>query len=352
TATLLNDAQGKPRYSLGMIENITDRREANAALRRSEGKYRDKADELQQALHELQQAQAQLVQSEKMSSLGQLVAGVAHEINNPINFIYANLTYANQYQADLLRLLHLYQTHYPNPVPALQAEIETIDLAFLTEDFSRILDSMKVGSDRIREIVLSLRNFSRLDEAEMKPVNIHEGIDSTLVILQSQLKEQRIRKQGIEYLRPAIAVVKNYGELPLVECYAGQLNQVFINLLTNAIDALDAHYANAAIGSHFAPTRSIGAPPLTIWIRTEYLAQEQVSIHITDNGLGMDADTKRKLFDPFFTTKDVGEGTGLGLSITYQIVVGQHRGRLLCHSEPGQGAEFVVEIPIRHSSDS
>ena len=360
TVTLLHDHNGQPRYSLAMIENITEakrdevvRKQANAALRRSESQYRDKAQELQQALHNLQQAQTQLVQSEKMSSLGQLVAGIAHEINNPINFIYANLTYANQYQTDLFHLLHLYQTHYPSPVPEIQAAAAEIDLDFLTQDFSRILDSMKVGSDRIREIILSLRNFSRLDEAKMKPVNIHEGIDSTLVILQSQLKEQRLHKSGTDFLRPAIAVIKDYGELPLVECYAGQLNQVFINLLTNAIDSLESRCAEDALEMHLASgansslssDRQSNQP--TIWIRTEYLTQEQIAIHIIDNGIGITADLKQRLFDPFFTTKDVGEGTGLGLSISYQIVADQHRGRLYCNSEPDQGAEFVVQIPIR-----
>ena len=358
TATLLHDGNGNPVYSLGMIENITEakrdevvRRQAEVALRRSEGQYRAKAQELQQALHDLQQAQTQLVQSEKMSSLGQLVAGIAHEINNPINFIYANLAYANQYQTDLFRLLYLYQTHYPQPVAEIQAEAAEIDLNFLTEDFSRILESMRVGSDRIREIVLSLRNFSRLDEAKMKPVNIHEGIDSTLVILQGQLKERRIRKPDLDYLRPAIAIVKDYGELPLVECYAGQLNQVFINLLTNAIDSLESRCVGQAVATRSgaalisAPGQTLPAQP-TIWIRTEYLAQEQISIHFTDNGVGITPELRQKLFDPFFTTKDVGEGSGLGLSISYQIVVDQHRGRLYCNSETGEGAEFVVQIPI------
>jgi PAS domain S-box-containing protein len=364
TATLLHDAAGKPLYSLGMIENITEakrdevvRRQAEVALRRSESQYRAKAQELQQALHDLQQAQTQLVQSEKMSSLGQLVAGIAHEINNPINFIYANLAYANQYQADLLRLLHLYQTHYPQPVAEIQAEAAEIDLNFLATDFGRILESMRVGSNRIREIVLSLRNFSRLDEAKMKPVNIHEGIDSTLVILQSQLKERRIRKPDLDYLRPTITVVKDYGELPLVECYAGQLNQVFINLLTNAIDALETRCTHDALQARTAlqaqgSGASIRPPaePPTIWIRTEYLTQEQIAIHITDNGLGVPPELKQKLFDPFFTTKQVGEGTGLGLSISYQIVVDQHRGRLSCNSANHQGAEFVVQIPSRQLS--
>ncbi|HEY9750716.1 MAG TPA: ATP-binding protein, partial [Allocoleopsis sp.] len=339
TATLIRDQQGSACYSLGMIENITERKRAEAALRQSEAQYREKAQELQQALHELQQTQAQLVQSEKMSSLGQLVAGVAHEINNPINFIYGNLTHAKQYLQDLSQLLQLYQAQYPQPAPAIAETIQEIDLEFLEEDFTRILASMQVGAERIRQIVLSLRNFSRLDEAEMKPVDIHQGIDNTLVILQNQLKP-RPGYSGIE-------VIKEYGELPLVNCYAGQLNQVFMNLLSNAIDALEVRRKQNSLGDR--ATSSPAAPP-TISISTTVVEPDQVSIHIVDNGVGMTEATRQRLFDPFFTTKAVGQGTGLGLSISYQIVVDKHQGQLRCLSTPGEGAEFIVQIPLQPRS--
>ncbi|HEY9805197.1 MAG TPA: ATP-binding protein [Candidatus Obscuribacterales bacterium] len=339
TATLIRDQQGGARYSLGMIENITERKRAEAALRQSEAQYREKVQELQQALHDLQQTQAQLVQSEKMSSLGQLVAGVAHEINNPINFIYGNLTHAKQYLQDLFELLSLYQSHYPHPAPAIAATVQEIDLEFLVEDFNRILASMQIGTERIRQIVLSLRNFSRLDEAEMKPVDIHQGIDNTLVILQSQLKP-RPGYLGIE-------VVKEYGQLPLVNCYAGQLNQVFMNLLTNAIDALESRCKNES-GDSSALNAPNQSP--TISVSTTVVEPDQVLIRIVDNGPGMTETTRQRLFDPFFTTKAVGKGTGLGLSISYQIVVEKHQGQLHCLSSPGAGAEFIVQIPIQQRS--
>jgi PAS domain S-box-containing protein len=284
------------------------------------------AQRVQQTLHQLQQTQSHLIQSEKMSSLGQMVAGVAHEINNPVNFIHGNLTHANQYSQDLLNLLQLYKQHYPNPVLEIQDEIEAIDLDFVVEDLPKILGSMKMGTDRIRQIVLSLRNFSRLDEAAMKAVDIHEGIDSTLLILQNRLRA------APNY--PSIEIVKEYGNLPPVECYAGQLNQVFMNLLNNGIDALESQ-----------------PEPRTITIRTEVgggksLSSPYVLIRIADNGPGMTEQVKDRLFDPFFTTKPVGKGTGLGLSISYQIVVEKHGGILKCVSKPGQGAEFWIEIPI------
>lgn len=290
-----------------------------------------KAAELEHALRELKQAQAQLIQSEKMSSLGQLVAGVAHEINNPVNFIYGNLSYATAYTLSLLNLLHLYQEHYPQPSAAIQAQTEEIDLVFLLEDLPKILSSMKVGADRIREIVLSLRNFSRLDEAEMKTVDIHEGIDSTLLILQNRLKAKPDRS--------GIQLVKEYGNLPQVECYAGQINQVFMNILTNAIDALEAVHGNEA------STMNPKEFP-TIWIRTSTVKPNQVRIQIADNGPGMTEEVSSRLFDPFFTTKPVGSGTGLGMSISYQIV-DKHKGQLKCISAPGQGAELLIEIPIQ-----
>jgi signal transduction histidine kinase len=276
-----------------------------------------------------------------MSSLGQLVAGVAHEINNPVTFIYGNLTPASEYIGNLLNLLALYQQHYPQPVPDIQAETEAIDLDFLVEDLPKMLSSMKMGADRIREIVLSLRNFARLDEAGIKPVDIHDGLNNTLLILQGRLKTKPER--------PEIQVIKEYGSLPKVECYAGQINQVFMNILTNAIDALDEY--------NIQRTRAeIQQNPSRIRIRTEVcnssasgvlaVNQQWVRIRIADNGPGMTQTVKQRLFDPFFTTKPVGQGTGLGLAISYQIVVDKHGGRLWCDSAPGKGSEFFIEIPI------
>ncbi|MFB2971399.1 GAF domain-containing protein [Aerosakkonema sp. BLCC-F183] len=289
-----------------------------------------KAEALEQAIYDLQQTQAQLIQTEKMSSLGQLVAGVAHEINNPVNFIYGNLTYANKYSQDLLRLVNLYQQHYPEPASEIQECAQDVDLEFIIEDLPKILSSMEVGADRIRQIVLSLRNFSRIDQAEMKPVDIHEGIDNTLLILQNRLKANASR--------PQIEVIKEYGNLPLVECYAGQLNQVFMNLLSNAIDALE-ELENAKV-----PTLE-GFNP-TIRICTQMLQPGYVTVRIADNGPGISPPVRARLFDAFFTTKPVGRGTGLGLSISYQIVVEKHRGALWCESELGKGSEFWIEVPV------
>ncbi len=290
-----------------------------------------KTEQLEQALSELQKTQTQLVQSEKMSSLGQLVAGVAHEINNPVTFIYANLAHAETYTQDILGLLKLYQQRYPNPTPDIESEIEAIDLDFLIEDLPRLLNSMKFGAERICEIVGALRNFSRLAEAEIKAVDIHEGLNSTLTILQNRLKAQGNH--------PEIQVIKEYGKLPHVECYAGQLNQVFMNLLSNAIDAVDEHNQRLTL-------EQIKANPSFIRIQTEVLDDRQVAIRISDNGPGMAEHIKARIFDPFFTTKPVGAGTGLGLSISYQIVVDKHGGQLHCFSQVGQGTEFVIEIPL------
>ncbi|MFB2919838.1 trifunctional serine/threonine-protein kinase/ATP-binding protein/sensor histidine kinase [Aerosakkonema funiforme] len=292
---------------------------------------REKNQQLQQTLQELQQTQTQLIQNEKMSSLGQLVAGIAHEINNPVNFIYGNLNHARQYLEDLLHLIRVYDK-YSNNSPEIEAEIEASDFEFVRTDFPKIIDSMQVGADRIRQIVLSLRNFSRLDEADMKSVDIHSGIDSSLLILQHRLKE----KVG----NPPIEVIKDYGQLPKVECYPGQLNQVFMNILTNAIDALyDREYTDKnSVHAKQSPY---------IRICTDVLDNGWVLIKIADNGPGMREEIRQKLFDPFFTTKPVGSGTGLGLSITYQIVVEKHGGKLKCSSVPGEGAEFVIEIPVK-----
>ncbi len=306
---------------------------------------RDRATELQRLLEELGRTQAQLVQSEKMSGLGQLVAGVAHEINNPVNFIYGNLTYATDYITSLLGLVALYQKHYPTPHPEIQDEAEAIDLEFLQTDLPKLLSSMKVGADRIQKIVASLRTFSRMDEAEMKAVDIHEGIESTLMILQNRLKG-RSGASGVAQSanRSPIEVVKHYSDLPLVECYAGQLNQVFMNILSNAIDALEE--------VEVAP----GAQP-TIQIHTRLLeggsedsrSARRIQIRLIDNGPGIPAAVQQRLFDPFFTTKPVGKGTGLGMSISYQIITDRHGGTLQCISAPGEGAEFVIEIPTHQS---
>ena len=303
----------------------------------------EKARELKRTLDELHHTQTQLVQTEKMSSLGQLVAGVAHEINNPVNFIYGNLSHVNDYSKDMLHLIRVYQHQYPQPTATIQAEMDAIDLDFLMDDLPKILESMKVGSDRIRQIVLSLRNFSRIDEAEMKAVDIHEGIDSTLLILQNRTKAHGSF--------PGVEIVKNYGNLPLVECYAGQLNQVVMNILSNAIDALEevvSRDQNAAwqpmitISTEFSTEAKLLAPGS--------LPTPSIRIRIADNGPGIPPHLRDRLFEPFFTTKPIGKGTGLGLSISYQIITERHGGKLECDSETGVGTEFQIEIPIRQTA--
>lgn len=293
------------------------------------------AEQLKKALHDLHSYQAQLVQTEKMSTLGTLVAGVAHEINNPTSFIYGNLHYANEYIKDLLDLVRLYQKYYPKPAREIQAHAEAVELDFLIEDLPKVLSSMATGAERIRHLVLSLRNFSRRDQTQMQSVNIHDGIESTLLILNNRLKATSDR--------PAINLIKEYGELPLVECYPSQLNQVFMNLLGNAIDAVEE------VQDELQNSRSDFFP--TIWISTQVSSLNQVTVRIADNGSGITEEAKSQLFDPFFTTKPMGKGTGLGLSISYQIVVEKHKGRLICESNCGQGTEFLIEIPIQQNSD-
>ena len=291
----------------------------------------DKNQDLVETLKALKQTQTQLIQTEKMSSLGQLVAGVAHEINNPVNFIYGNLVPAQEYTEDLLKVITAYQQYYPEPNTFIQNLIEQVDLEFLIEDLPKLLNSMKIGATRIKEIVESLRNFSRLDEAEVKLVNVHQGIDSTLMILHNNLKAKADS--------PEIKIVKNYRNLSQIDCYPGQLNQVFMNIIVNGIDALKS-------GQPKADT------PATITITTEETINQTVRIRIADNGIGMSEQVQKQIFDPFFTTKPVGKGTGLGLAISYQIIVERHRGQLHCVSTVGEGTEFIIEIPLRQSATS
>jgi len=294
-----------------------------------EKKVKERTNKLATTLKELQYTQAQLIQKEKMSSLGQLVAGIAHEINNPVNFIHGNLEYAKDYLQDLLNLVELYRLEYPNPTEVIEEELENIELEFLQEDLANILSSMQTGSERIREIVKSLRTFSRLDEADYKRVDIHESIESTLMIIQSRLKAHPKRCE--------IEVIKNYDKLPFVECYAGQLNQVFLNLFVNAIDVLEEKIQKTNNTPFFIPQISIS---------TKISTSERIAINIADNGLGMTKEVQEKIFNPFFTTKPVGKGTGLGLAVSYQVVVDRHHGELNCSSTPGEGTEFVIEIPV------
>lgn len=292
---------------------------------------------LQETLKKLQSTQIQLVHNEKMSSLGKLVAGIAHEINNPVNFIYGNLSYAKEYTHSILEIIQKYQNYYPDPPEEIKKLVKENDLDFLIRDLTRTFNSMTVGTERITEIVSSLRNFSRLDEAEIKQVYIHEGIDSTLMILKHFL--QATDKT------PEIEVVKQYSQLPLIECYPAQINQVFMNIITNAIDALQDSGK-----SWFRANNQLEKPNFllpVIRISTEVIDPEWVAITIADNGCGMNEKVRARLFDPFFTTKPVGKGTGLGLSISYQIIVEQHRGKIGCISVPEQGTEFVIKIPVK-----
>lgn len=343
------------------VTDITESKQAEDALRRSEAQLREKATILKQTLDQLQQAQTQLIQAEKMASLGQLVAGIAHEINNPVNFIYGNISCTEDYLHDVLDLLQLYRQQYPNSTAQIQTKEENIDLDFLTDDVFKILSSMRTGTQRIRQIVLSLRNFSRLDEAEKKKVNLHEGIDNTLLILNHQ------------FVKTNITLIKEYGNLPPVMCYPAQLNQVFMNILNNAIDALKEQASPKIITirtevetedwvkmyydtppptwenlpNHSSQTLAVLRPatPAENVMRMPMNNSQSVVIRIRDNGPGIPLEIKHKIFDPFFTTKPIGQGTGLGLSISYQIVK-KHGGKIEVNSQSAQGTEFAISLPL------
>lgn len=295
----------------------------------------DNNERLQELVSQLRQTQIQMVHSEKMSSLGQLVAGVAHEINNPVNFIHGNLAHIQEYAYNLMSFVQLYQKYYPTPIAEIAAEADEIDLEFLQDDLPKLLNSMRMGTDRIRKIVLSLRHFSRMDESKYRAVDIHEGIDSTLLILQYRLKAKPEC--------PGIEIVRDYGDLPPVECYAGQLNQAVMNIVVNAIDALEEANAKRTY-------QDIQANPSRITIRTAIVNERWVEIAIADNGPGIPEAVLQKIFDPFFTTKPVGKGTGMGMSICHQIITEKHGGKLDCFSNPGEGAEFVLQIPIQQDA--
>lgn len=315
------------------IENQLHNVRQKKQLQVSEAKERERAEQLAQALERIQNTQFKF-HIEKMSSLGRMVAGIAHEINNPVNFIIGNIPHAHQYVEDLFSLLEIYQKALPQTTIEIQQEIENIDLDFMRSDLQKLLNSMKVGSDRIGELVRSLRQFARLDEAQIKTADIHQGIDTTLIILQHRLKAQGNR--------PSIQIIKNYDQLPKVECFPGLINQVFMNVLTNGIDALEEEMEKEQ-KPNFIPTISIS---------TKQLDSQFVTISITDNGIGISESVQNLIFDPFFTTKDIGKGTGLGLSISYQIIVNQHDGKIYFTSKGGKGAEFVIQLPIQHQTSS
>lgn len=331
----------------GVVIDITESKKIQAALENSEAKLREKAEELEKALHQLQKTQIQLVQREKLSSLGQLVAGIAHEINNPVNFIHNNLSFIKGHTEDILTLIDLYQQNYPHATTEILEKIKEIDLEFIKEDLPKMLSSMKLGTDRIYEIILSLRTFSRVDQITAQKVDIHQIIDSVLLILHHRLKGSG--------RKPTIEVIKNYGNLPFIKCYPGQLNQVFMNIIANAIDALEMKNLTLSYEENF-PYIEVNSlvdnintylnPSISPQISISTSVENQlIIIKITDNGQGMTEEQKKQIFNAFYTTKPLDKGTGLGLSISREIIVEKHHGELKCISEIGMGSEFYIYLP-------
>ncbi|MEM9767666.1 MAG: MASE1 domain-containing protein, partial [Cyanobacteria bacterium P01_D01_bin.71] len=316
TATIAERAQSETKLRLAFAELARSNETLESRVQQRTEELNERNATLKQTLETLKRTQLQILQSEKMSALGQMIAGIAHEINNPISFIHGNIKHVNTYAQDLLKIVQEYQANYPHPPQVLQKSLDEVEIDFLQEDLMKLLSSMKVGSERIRQIILSLRNFSRLDEAEFKAVDLHEGIDNTLLILQHRLKE----KSDL----PVIQIAKNYSQLPLVECYPAQLNQVFMSLVANAIDALQ-ETAQHQMENHC----QVNAGKISI---STQIDENSVQITIADNGLGIPDTTQSRIFDPFFTTKPVNKGTGLGLFISHQIVTEKHRGKIWCDS--------------------
>ncbi|HEY9688904.1 MAG TPA: ATP-binding protein, partial [Coleofasciculaceae cyanobacterium] len=333
--TLQRNYQGRPYRMAGSHTDITNRKTVEERLRTSQIHLQEKAQALQQTLQELQSTQLQLIQAEKMSSLGQLVAGIAHELNNPVSFIYGNIRYFEDYSEELLGVIEALQND-PNASEYQQKLLADLDLGFIKSDLPKLLNSMKTGTDRIRSLALSLRNFSRVDESEMKAADLHEGLESTLLILQHRLTPSLT---GME-----IAIERRYGNLPEIECYPSQMNQVFMNLLVNAIDAVHSRFENRSWTSQLTRFDPTDRPRITI---ETTVVDHRVVIAITDNGTGIPDQARSRIFDPFFTTKPIGQGTGLGLSIAYQIVVEQHNGQITCQSERDRGTRFEICIPLQ-----